>query len=219
MIQAETTIPLFPLSLAILPGEEIPLHIFEERYRDMLEDCRKEEASGMRKPIGISMASQEGLSAVGCLTQITEITHEYGDGRLDMVVQGTQRYRIVEVLDDITSYYQARVEWVYDVEEEYTPELRDEAIELHKQTLKSFKLPKPLGEIDNIEHASWLLARKAGLDNAQKQELLEMYEENARLRWMILFYKRLSNVLTEREQVKQRIKANGYLRRLEGIEL
>lgn len=219
MTQVETTIPLFPLSLSILPGEEIPLHIFEERYRDMLADCRKEESTGLRKPIGISFADKSGLSKVGCLAQVTEITHEYGDGRLDIVVLGTQRYRIVEVLQDVTSYYQAKIEWLDDVVPEYTKELRAEAIDWHKTTLRSLKLSKPLGVLDEIDHVSWVLARKAGLDNPQKQELLEMYEENARLRWMILHYKRLSHVMRERESVKERIKANGFLRRLEGIEL
>ncbi len=84
-------IPLFELPLVVLPTELVPLHIFEERYKRMFEHCRSTDST-----LAILLRTDAGASAIGCAAEVTEVLEEFDDGRLNVVVTGLQRVRIVE---------------------------------------------------------------------------------------------------------------------------
>jgi Lon protease-like protein len=108
-------LPLFPLSLVALPGAAIPLHIFEERYRDMVG-----EAEATRTDFGIvrtiTRGEESGIANVGCTVIVEAVTQRYPDGRFDIMTRGWRRFRILS-LDDEKDWLRGEVEYFDDEEE------------------------------------------------------------------------------------------------------
>ena len=107
-MQSETTIPIFPLGLVLMPRITLPLHIFEERYKLMIADCLKED-----KEFGIVYYNATDIQTAGCTAKILKIIERYDDGRLDILTRGQQRFRIKEILDR-KAYLEARITYFDD---------------------------------------------------------------------------------------------------------
>src|SRR5919112_6801050 len=88
--------PLFPLGLVLLPGEKVPLHIFEERYKQMIGECLDEE-----REFGIIWLADDALKDVGCAARITQVLERFEDGRLNIAVQGTTPFRLERRIGDL----------------------------------------------------------------------------------------------------------------------
>lgn len=101
-------IPLFPLNTVLFPGTALPLHIFEDRYREMVGECLAEE-----KAFGVVRADGEQMSIVGCAAKIVRVVQRYDDGRMDILCEGGQRFEI-EGLDESRIFLQADVEFFDD---------------------------------------------------------------------------------------------------------
>ena len=97
------TVPVFPLSVVLLPRMPLPLHIFESRYRDMVHDCLVDAS-----PFVVLLHTGKTMQSVGGLARIEEILQRYDDGRMDILTVGTSRVRVLE-LDESKSYLQAKV--------------------------------------------------------------------------------------------------------------
>ena len=123
-------LPLFPLSLVLVPGMPLPLHIFDDRYKEMMADVIPEG-----REFGIVLAKEDGIVNVGCTAKVQKVLKRYPDGRLDVLAGGQRRFRI-ESLDEEKSYLQAEVEYFDDDEETVTsPELREKAGAAYRQLL------------------------------------------------------------------------------------
>src|SRR6201999_2834636 len=83
--------PLFPLGLVALPGEMVPLHIFEDRYKQMMAECLQAETE-----FGIVWMSDDGLRDIGCACEIEKVLEEMDDGRMNIVTRGTRVFRVIE---------------------------------------------------------------------------------------------------------------------------
>src|ERR671911_517733 len=81
--------PLFPLGLVLLPGETVPLHIFEERYKLMIGECLEHETE-----FGIVWVADDGVKETGCAARVTELVERAGDGRINILVEGTPPFRL-----------------------------------------------------------------------------------------------------------------------------
>src|SRR5260370_12954949 len=88
-------IPLFPLNVVLFPGEELPLHIFEPRYRRMVRECLD-----ARSPFGMLLAMEDGVTHVGCTAEILEVVKRYPDGRMDIITVGRDPFRVLELLTE-----------------------------------------------------------------------------------------------------------------------
>src|SRR5690242_6111825 len=117
-------IGLFPLGLALLPSERVPLHIFEPRYRELVG-----ESLERGEPFGIVYADDDGLRQVGTLAMVTEVVERFDDGRLNIVVEGGERFRVVELTEG-RSFATASVEPVDDQHDPAEPEDIDRALAL-----------------------------------------------------------------------------------------
>ena len=85
-------LPLFPLDVVLLPQESLPLHIFEERYKEMITECLEAQARGAaEEEFGIVFAKDEKMETVGCSAHILEVTQRYEDGRLDIITLGKRK--------------------------------------------------------------------------------------------------------------------------------
>ena len=97
------TVPVFPLSVVLLPRMPLPLHIFEPRYREMIHDCLVEAT-----PFAVLLHTGNTMQNIGSLARIEEILQRYDDGRMDILTVGISRVRVLE-LDESKSYLQAKV--------------------------------------------------------------------------------------------------------------
>ena len=120
---ASRLIPLFPLRVVVFPRTPLPLHIFEERYKEMTGDAIRDHSD-----IGIVLAKEEGIVNAGCTVRIEKLLHTYPDGRMDLLTRGQDRFEILDVNQE-KSYLQATVEFFDDDDIAATPaDLRDRAL-------------------------------------------------------------------------------------------
>jgi ATP-dependent Lon protease len=118
-------LPLFPLQLVVFPGSAVPLHIFEERYKEMVG-----EAEARSSEFGIVLVKDGGIANAGCTVVVEKVLRRYPDGRFDLVARGQRRFEIV-ALDQEKDYLRGEVEFFAD-EEDAAPVdagLRQRAIE------------------------------------------------------------------------------------------
>lgn len=116
-------LPLFPLQLVVFPGSVVPLHIFEERYREMVSAA---EAAGTE--FGIVLARDNGIMNAGCTVLVESVLKRYPDGRFDVLTRGQRRF-VIKSLNQDKDYLRGEVEFYSDEEAESAPpELRRAAI-------------------------------------------------------------------------------------------
>ncbi len=197
-------LPLFPLGVVLLPGEPIPLHIFEPRYKEMVQICLDTD-----RPFGILYASEAALAAVGCTARIRKVTARYDDGRLDVVAVGEERFAVEEVHRD-ASYLTAAVHAVEDAVHDDDPAARQQAIARHMKLLElAGKTPRP-SRYERHPHVSFVIGRNAGLDLPAKQQLLEMDGEAARLQFLAAHLEELLVRLKKVREVRDLARGDGH---------
>ena len=198
--------PLFPLPLVLLPGEVVPLHIFEERYKRMIDHCLDSESQ-----FGILWTSDEGLQPVGCCAEITQLLERMDDGRMNILVQGARPFRVVRQIKDM-DYPAGDVELLEeDADAEADPEAGSAARHGYADLVERVTDTRP-SESDLQELDSFGMAATIAFEPEAKQELLELRSEPARLeRLCSLFAEALERYeLTER--ASERAKTNGKVR-------
>lgn len=164
-------IGLFPLPIALLPTERIPLHIFEERYRELIGECLDEE-----REFGLVLADEEGLRNVGTRAAVVSVLERFPDGRMNVVVEGRERFRVVELTTG-RSFQTAEVEELEDEAGDPEPAAVERAQTLLRQVAELAG-----AELDDPGSSSFELAARVELDAPVKQKLLELRSEPRRLR-------------------------------------
>lgn len=211
-------IPLFPLPLVVCPDEQLPLHIFEERYKEMVAFCRAGDDRGMPIPFGVSLAYNNKLYNIGCAVRLEETVNEYEDGRLDIITLGETRYKMGEVIRD-KSYLQASVIYFDDDDTEPVDmALRQKALTLHLKLVELVKGKTDVEGYEPTERASFRIAHSAGLDVMQKQRLLEMTSENERLKEIVAHFERVIPDIERTEEIKRRVLSNGHFKNLRSMD-
>ena len=198
-------IPLFPLDVVLFPGAPLPLHIFEERYREMVRDCVNREIA-----FGVVCASPEGLAVVGCTARIARILNEYPDGRKDILTEGMDRFEIKH-LDDTLSYLQADVQFFSDAGPYASRELRELCLAMHFEVLELAGADVRHIGLDLNEPISFQVAWSlpAGLDF--KQELLTLRSDVERTNRLLDFYKMILPKLRGGMQARRSAESNGHI--------
>ena len=109
-------IPLFPLNVVVFPRTRLPLHIFEERYKEMVGDAIRDESE-----FGIVLAKDDGIVNAGCTVAVEKVLEMYPDGRMDILASGRRRFEIAS-LNEEKSYLQGEVRFFDD--EDFVPKQR-----------------------------------------------------------------------------------------------
>lgn len=204
-------IPIFPLGIVVFPGEDLNLHIFEPRYKQLITDCFAEA-----KPFGIPTVLKNGLSERGTLVEVKEIVEVYEDGKLDIKTKGNSVFRILEVVKSIPEklYSGAIVN--------YPPNEDQQNIILLRKIVKSIrdlhrilKLNKNFNKPDD-ELKSYDFAHHIGLSLDEEYELLGLLREDQRLEYIKRHLIKVLPVVSEMELLKDRIKLNGHFKNLSG---
>ena len=200
------SLPLFPLNLVLYPGEQLPLHIFEERYKELTHYCLDHDVA-----FGIVRAEDETLAEVGTTARIEEVVARYDDGRMDILVTGEERFQLLEMHDE-KSYYTADVVLMEDESQELDLDLKERVITQHMKLLELAGRTVRPDLYQDVEVLSYVLAQNAALDGGQKQELLEITGENDRIRYLIDHFESLIPRVEEKEDVHRRIRSNGHFK-------
>jgi Lon protease-like protein len=167
-------IPLFPLNVVLLPGAELPLHIFEPRYREMVRKCMAQ-----RSEFGMLLSMPDGIARVGCTAEILEVLTQYPDGRMDIATVGRIPFRAVELFSQ-NPLLEGQVDYLEDCEISSAPPSR-ELVELYEtcHTLIFGDFPKDLAA-DAPQCFSFRVAAALPMDLLWKQQLLELRTESDR---------------------------------------
>ncbi len=197
--------PMFPLGMVALPTESVPLHIFEDRYRKMIEECLT-----MEQEFGIVWLSEDELKPVGCACEIDRVVERMEDGRLNILVRGTRPFRLVERQDDLP-YPAAVVEFLIEQDEVADPEVVQQAHTLYAELVEQ-ATDKTLEEDDLAELDAYTMAATVEFGTDVKQELLELRSENARMRLLTLLFRAAIKRLELVERAQARARSNGKVR-------
>ena len=200
----EPLLPLFPLSVVLLPSTPLPLHIFEERYKEMMEMLIPAQTE-----FGVVLARDGGVVNIGCTATIERVVQRYPDGKLDLLTRGRRRFRIIS-LDDEKDYLRAVVEYFNDDEAgDVPPVLRQRAIDAYR-ALRAIE-PGGVTFEPRLEdpQVSFQLAQFID-DLDQRQTLLAIRSEVERLERLVEF---LPEYVARREKIlvaRQLAPRNGH---------
>jgi Lon protease-like protein len=208
----ETFLPLFPLELVLLPEQPLPLHIFEERYREMIGECLRAKTSGSgRQEFGVVLAKGEAISNVGCSAQIVSLTRKYDDGRMDILTVGKRRFEIF-LANEEKPYLRASVEFFDDEGPDTPGEAEAEnAIALFREVMRRFhRAPEmPIHLPQPYRHLSFRLAAPLPLDLDFKQRLLSLRNEPERLQQVVHAMGQLVRQMEVVQEARKKAGGNG----------
>lgn len=199
---------LFPLGLVLFPDSSLPLHIFEPRYRELINNCIRQQTA-----FGINLIESSKFCEVGCAAIVSDVLEKYPDGRLDIVVTGKKRYRLERFTDEKQSYFTGEVAYFDDETEPVRYELLVECTGYYNRVVRAVfeKAAVDVSDVAAKRYPSYFLAEKAGLTVTQKQFLLETRSENHRLQTLLLHLRRTLPHVREAERVRSIIESDGYL--------
>jgi Lon protease-like protein len=198
--------PLFPLGLVLIPHELVPLHIFEERYKQMIGECLERETE-----FGIVWLSDDRLKEIGCSARISKVLERFDDGRLNILVEGTTPFRLLRRIDDLP-YPAGDIEPLAD-----DAELADDADAIAAARRRYADL---VAEVTEERPDAAALAKldaygmAATLDVAleAKQQLLELRSERDRLEQLEALFAEALSRIRHAERAAERAQGNGSLK-------
>jgi ATP-dependent Lon protease len=194
---------LFPLGMVLLPTERVPLHIFELRYQELIGECLEEG-----REFGLVFEDNDGVRDLGTRAGVTEVLERFDDGRLNIVVEGHERFRILRQIQGHV-FLKAEVEPVADDEVVSDASDRDRALELYRALGRAVEAdveePDPDSGVLSFE-----LASRVDFGPERKQELLELRSEPERLRVVSQLLERAAEAITLERALAEASSRNGH---------
>ncbi len=205
-------LPLFPLNLVVFPHENLNLHIFEPRYRQLVNECVDE-----KKTFGIPAFVNGKLLGYGTEVEISQLSKRYGDGRMDVMTKGLRIFRIVDFQNPVKGKLYAGGEVVFIENEDLTEEINPYLLSLVE---KLYSLLKVKVDYDQPEYApfSYRIIHKIGVSVAEEYELLLMPTEKQRQQRLIEHLELINPIVAEVERTKERIAMNGHFKELDALD-
>lgn len=195
---------LFPLDLVLFPGAPLPLHIFEPRYKEMVNECLEH-----KKVFGMVRARENAVSEVGCTAIVLKVNKQYEDGRLDISTEGKQRFSIVSLNHD-RAFLQAEVTWFDDDEAATLAAAEAEtAVQLHQQLFEVIGQETEIAK--NAPSLSFQLAHELPVDLDFKQAILEMKSEAERLETLVEYYRATIPKMERTVRAREKASGNGHM--------
>jgi Lon protease-like protein len=201
----ENVIGLFPLQLVVVPGEVLPLHIFEERYKRLVG----ERLDGGE--FGIVFADDDSVRECGCTVHVAEVIEQFDDGRLNILAEGGRRFRLVEVRepeDPEEEHLSGLVEYYEDAQPDAPEALREGVLDVFRKMLLLMDVDAPRPPIGEGP-LSFRVAAAVDFGAPLKQELLESLSEEQRLETLLTVMETLLPRLQLRKEREEAIRGNG----------
>jgi Lon protease-like protein len=197
-------IGLFPLGIVLLPGERMPLHIFEPRYRELIGECLD-----LGEPFGLVLDDEDGMRDVGTRASVVEVLERFDDGRLNIVVEGGDRFRLVELTEG-RSFATAEIAPLSDEGDEPTEEELRRCVAAYDRVVEA-----AAAEVDEIDLESQSVAYQIGarvdLGVEVKQDLLELRSERERVLMLSPLLDRAAETVRRQREIRERASTNGHV--------
>jgi Lon protease-like protein len=205
MAETRDRFPLFPLGIVLLPGEVVPLHIFEERYKTMIGECRQSDGE-----FGIVWLSDDGLRSIGCTARVTQVLEELDDGSSNILVTGGRAFRLVRRIEDMV-YPAGEIELLDDapgaaVEDSLAAEARERYADLVELVTDERPSAEELAELD-----AFGMAATIEFDAGSKQDLLELPSEGERLAYVRDLFVKTMRRIEQSEEAGELARSNGRI--------
>lgn len=207
-------IPIFPLSIVVFPHEELNLHIFEEKYKQLIRDCAEQ-----KKPFGIPVVIDNRMNEFGTLLEITDIIKIYKSGEMDIKTKGTKVFRTLEIIETIPEKLYSGAIVNYPANHEHgRRHVINKVISMVKELHEKLKVAKPLHK---NEHELWSydVAHTVGLTLAEEYEFLTLMNELQRQEYLKRHLSKVISVVNEMESLKEKIKMNGHFKNISGFNI
>lgn len=205
-------IPIFPLSIVVYPGEQVNLHIFEPRYKQLINECYNDG-----KPFGIPTVLKNEVAEMGTLVKILRVVKVYDNDEMDIQTTGDRIFRILEVIKSIPDkLYSGAIVNYPDSDDQGKRELMQKVVngvrELHRllNISKDFKKP-------DEELTAYDLAHHAGLSLEEEYELLGLLKEIQRQEYLKRHLSKVLPLIAEMEALKEKIRLNGHFKNLSSL--
>jgi ATP-dependent Lon protease len=198
---------LFPLGVVLLPSEQLPLHIFEPRYRELIEESIQSE-----REFGLLHADDDGAREIGTTAAVVEVVRRFEDGRLNVVVEGRERFRMTRRTEG-RSFETAEVELIPDEPDPAEPGAIERSLHLYRRLAEQAGSDAP-EEPPLTSHLSYALAARVDFGPHLKQELLELRSERTRLRRVVELLERAVQAIALEREIGDRAGRNGKVTRM-----
>jgi len=206
-------IPIFPLSIVVYPGEQLNLHIFEPRYKQLISECH---AQG--KPFGIPSVIDNQMQDYGTVVRIVELTTVHENGEMDIKTEGMQVFRVLEVIREIPEkLYSGAIVNYPPNQEAGSAEMMRRVVNSIRELHKMLKVEKDFKKSDP-ELNSYDVAHHIGLSIQEEYELLGLMHERQRQEYIKRHLTKVLPMVAEMELLKKKVKLNGHFKNLSGFE-
>ena len=207
-------IPIFPLSIVVYPGESLNLHIFEPRYKQLINECHKEA-----KPFGIPAIINNEVQEMGTLVNVTEIVTIHGNGEMDIKTKGVSVFRILEIVKSVPDklYSGAIVNHPENLLITGKKELMKKVVNAIRELHRLLKINKDFIKADE-ELTAYDIAHHAGLSLDGEYELLKLMREEQRQEYLKRHLGKVLPVIAQMETLKERVKLNGHFKNLSSFQ-
>ncbi|MGC1415826.1 MAG: LON peptidase substrate-binding domain-containing protein [Candidatus Acidiferrum sp.] len=198
-------IPLFPLNVVLLPGADLPLHIFEPRYLEMVGRCLKEKSE-----FGVLLALPKGVVRVGCTAEIIEVVRRNSNNTLDILTVGREPFRVIDFFDE-NPLAEGYVDYLEDRDAPLNPTIGKELVELYEtcHTLIFEDYPKNT-DPEPSARFSFVVAGTLPMDLLWKQQILELRTEADRQERLVGYLRAWAPHLQKTGVLRQRSGGNGH---------
>lgn len=206
-------ISIFPLGIVVYPGEQLNLHIFEPKYKQLIVDCY---STG--KPFGIPAVIDNQMAEMGTLVQVKEITKTYDDGRMDIKTEGLEVFKLLELIIELPDklYSGAIVTYPENIPKGSVAKMKlvlKGIRALHSRLNVSKEFVKPDEKLSSFD-----VAHHAGLSLEEEYRLLELPQELQRLEFLKRHLAKVLPIMEHMDLLKGKIKMNGHFKNLEGFK-
>ena len=206
-------IPIFPLAIVLYPGEEINLHIFEPRYKQLIRECYEKS-----KSFGIPTVVNKKVGEIGTLADVKEIVTTYENGEMDIRARGDRVFRVLEVIDAVPEkLYSGAIVTYPDNDDKGNRELMQKVVNGIRELHRLLKISKNFKKTDE-ELQSYDVAHHAGLSLEEEYEFLGLMMELQRQEYLRRHLQKVIPVVAEMETLKEKIKLNGHFKNLSAFD-
>jgi uncharacterized protein len=207
-------IPIFPLGIVVYPGEDLNLHIFEPRYKQLISECYS-----LKKSFGIPVVIENKVQDFGSMVEITRLSKLHDNGEMDIMTKGIRVFRILEIIKDVPDkLYNGAIVNYPDNYETGSPammlKIMNSIRDLHRLLNISKDFKKEDGEITCYE-----VAHHIGFSLEEEYELLGLFNDRQRQEHLNRHLTKVITMLTGMEKLKEKIKGNGHFKDLRGYDL
>lgn len=207
-------IPIFPLGIVVYPGETLNLHIFEPRYKQLINECFQQ-----KKSFGIPTVIENKLQDFGSLVEITEISSVQENGEMDIKTRGEKVFRILEIIKEVPDkLYSGAIVNYPDNHEEGNKELMRKVLAGIRDLHSLLKVTKDFSKTDE-EIKTYDVAHHIGLSLEEEYELLGLMDERQRQEYLKRHLAKVIPMVAGMEQLKEKIKLNGHFKNLKGFDI